>query len=100
ALVQAADGYFYGTTQYAVYRIASDGTFYVVHYLSETEGSGPSALIQGSDGNFYFTMQSYGADGNGAVLQMTPGGTVTVLHAFAGASDGAAPTAALVQARD
>src|ERR1700730_3822625 len=39
-----------------------------------------SALIQATDGNFYGTSSG----GLGTVFQMTPSGTVTILHAFTG----------------
>ena len=59
----------------------------------------PNALVQGADGNLYGTSQGGGLQGLGTVYQMTPGGSVTVLHAFTG-PDGANPTAPLIQARD
>jgi uncharacterized repeat protein (TIGR03803 family) len=58
------------------------------------------ALIQGSDGNFYGTTFQGGAFNNGTVFQLTPAGTLTVLHDFAGGTDGAAPLAGVIQAAD
>ena len=80
------------------------GTVTVLHAFvgGKTDGANPqAALIQATDGNFYGTTLSGGPSDNGTVFQMTPGGTVTVLHAFAGGTtDGANPTAALIQATD
>jgi uncharacterized repeat protein (TIGR03803 family) len=96
------DGSFYGSSNVEVFKIAADGTFSVVQDLLSSAGAQlPSALIQASDGNFYFTTQAGGTALAGAVLKMTPGGTVTVLHNFSGGTnDGAFPAAALVQATD
>ena len=64
------------------------------------DGANPQAgLVQGTDGNFYGTTYSGGAGNDGTVFKITPNGTVTILHSFAG-SDGREPTAALTQATD
>jgi uncharacterized repeat protein (TIGR03803 family) len=66
-----------------------------------TDGARPSAaLILANDGNLYGTTLAGGAYGRGTVFKMTLGGNVTVLYAFRGGSDGATPTASLVQAMD
>ena len=113
ALIQATDGNFYGTTNLGgpsdagtVFRMTSGGAVTVLHaFASGSDGQDPSsALIQATDGNFYGTMPSGGdgacEDGCGTVFKMTPGGTVTILHAFAGGSDGRFPFSALIQATD
>ncbi len=111
SLIQATDGNFYGTTSSGgpsdsgtVFRMTPSGTVTVLHAFAggTTDGAEPqAALIQATDGNFYGTTSSGGPSDNGTVFQMTPGGTVTVLHAFAGGTtDGANPTAALIQATD
>src|SRR5713226_6501116 len=66
-----------------------------------TDGKFPYAsLLQATDGNFYGTTSQGGAFGLGTVFQITPDNTVTVLHSFAGGTDGARPYAALIQATD
>src|SRR5229473_950007 len=73
----------------------------VLHTFAGTDGALPRAsLIHATDGNFYGTTFSGGATSSGTVFKMTPGGTVTVLHAFTGGTDGALPFAALIQATD
>jgi uncharacterized repeat protein (TIGR03803 family) len=60
-----------------------------------------AGLTQGSDGNLYGNTYQGGAFGLGTVFEITPSGTETVLHSFAGgSSDGANPSANLVQSSD
>src|SRR6185437_13486609 len=74
------------------------------HVFPKTTGSDGqipyAGLIQGSDGNFYGTTYNGGSSGLGTVFQVTPTGTETVLHSFAGGSDGAHPYAAVTQGSD
>src|ERR1019366_5991689 len=76
----------------------------VLHTFTDgQDGAGPLAgLIQASDGNFYgVTRYGGGASGCGVVYRITPSGTLTTLHEFAGgASDGCQPFGPLVQATD
>jgi uncharacterized repeat protein (TIGR03803 family) len=122
ALIQATDGNFYGTTgggpggatngDGTVFKMTPDGTVTVLHaFVGGTDGAYPEApLIQAADGNFYGTTSQGGGVTNceggvqridcGTVFQMTPDGTVTVLHAFAGGTEGHWPYAAVIQATD
>jgi uncharacterized repeat protein (TIGR03803 family) len=111
SLIQAADGNFYGTTYNqmepglgAVFKMTQDGTYTVLHSFAgwPTDGAGPEAgLIQAANGNFYGTTFAGGAFNSGTVFEMTPEGTLGVLHTFAGGTnDGAYPMSALVQASD
>ncbi len=114
ALVQGSDGNFYGAAgggaNYCgldqcgvVYKITSDGTYTTVHSFDGSDGDGPNALVQASDGNFYGTTSAAGAYGNGTVFKMTPAGVVTTLYSFCSqenCADGSGPVAALVQATD
>lgn len=70
--------------------------------FNRTDGANPtSTLIQGIDGNIYGTTSGGGTSSDGTVFKVTPGGTLTTLHNFAGhPGDGADPEAGLVQAID
>lgn len=83
ALIQGTDGNFYGTTSYGgtngagtIFKITPEGgetVLYSFPALSNPEDSiGLSGLIQGTDGNFYGTTQSGGANGDGTVFKYTP----------------------------
>jgi uncharacterized repeat protein (TIGR03803 family) len=76
-----------------------------LHSFSGPDGLGPEGtLIEGSDGNFYgttsgrygYTSDTADAATNGTVFRLTPAGTLTTLHVFAG-TDGSHPQSALVQ---
>ena len=56
-------------------------------------------LVQGSDGEFYGTTSQGGTYGDGTVFKISPAGTLTTLHSFAGA-DGNYPAALLIQGFD
>jgi uncharacterized repeat protein (TIGR03803 family) len=107
-LVQGADGDFYGTTvDYqtseigSIFKVSAAGVFTTLHALDLEghEGSEPSALIQGSDGNFYGTTNGQGSSDWGTVFKITPAGVLTTLHWFS-YSDGAYPDAAVVEGSD
>jgi uncharacterized repeat protein (TIGR03803 family) len=114
-LVQANDGNFYGTTYYGgaycspsgcgtVFKVTDSGTLTTLYSFCTLnnclDGSNPQArLIQATDGNLYGTTYYGGANNAGTVFKITPSGTLTTLHSFAG-TDGKYPLAALVQATD
>jgi uncharacterized repeat protein (TIGR03803 family) len=109
-VIQGSDGNFYGTTYQGgtsgygtVFKLTPSGTETVLYTFAggSSDGANPEAgLIQGSDGNFYGNTLQGGAGGLGTVFKLTPSGTETILHAFAGGSDGANPSANLVQGSD
>src|SRR6267378_4243088 len=110
-LIQGTDGNFYGTTSQGgasnagtVFQLTPAGTLTVLYTFTggTTDGATPNAgLIQATDGNFYGTTVNGGAFSAGTVFQLTPAGTLTVLHEFTGGStDGATPYAGLIQASD
>ena len=110
--VLGADGNLYGTTVAGganqagtLYRLTPDGTLTVLHSFSNrVDGATPRcSLVLASDGNFYGTTTLGGPGGGGTVFRATPGGTVTVLHAFNPYTDetnGTQPYGAVIQARD
>jgi len=114
-IVQDSDGNFYGTTLEngadgggTIYRITPSGTLTTLHsFCSQAncaDGASPFAgLIQANDGNFYGTTYGGGANRNGTVFRITPGGTLTTLYSFcsqANCADGAGPRGGLIQATD
>jgi uncharacterized repeat protein (TIGR03803 family) len=110
-LIQGGDGNFYGTTYQggtsgdgAVFKVTPSGTETILYSFvgGSSDGANPEAgLTQGSDGNFYGNTYLGGASNLGTVFKLTPTGTETVLHSFAGgSSDGANPSANLIQSSD
>ena len=106
-------GNLYGTTFYGgsgtgcdiyyngcgtVFKIDTSGVETVLHSFSGAgDGWNPTArVILDSAGNIYGTTWLGGAYSFGAVFKLDSSGTVTVLHNFAGGSDGANPMAAPV----
>ena len=111
ALLEVNNGIFVGTANQGgghntgtVFGVNLQGTVTTLHSFyyprSGTDGASPAgALIQGSNGNLYGSTQGGGASLLGMIFELTPSGTLTILHSFAGA-DGAVPYAGLTQAFD
>jgi uncharacterized repeat protein (TIGR03803 family) len=111
-LVQGTDGNFYGTTEEVssgsgtVFKMTAAGKLTTLHKFtgSGSDGAGPtSALIQASTGDFYGTTQAGGTHGYGTVFQITSAGKLTTLYSFCAktdCTDGANPSAGLIQATD
>lgn len=118
-LVLGVDGNFYGTTMFGgtgttycgsgcgtVFQITPTGAFTTLHSFCTLstclDGYAPnSGLVQGTDGNFYGTTPNGGGPSlQGTVYKITPGGSLTPLHAFcteSGCADGETPLAGLIQ---
>jgi uncharacterized repeat protein (TIGR03803 family) len=108
-VIQGNDGNFYGTTYQGgssgfgtVFKITPSGIETILYtFAGGSDGANPEAgLVQGSDANFYGNTFQGGTSGFGTVFKITPSGTETVLHSFAGSSDGANPSANLLQSSD
>jgi len=111
SVAEGVNGDFYGTTSAGgtegdgtVFKMTPTGvltTLYNFCSLSAcADGNGPQGgLTLATDGNFYGTTEFNNIGGGGffgTIFKITPGGTLTTLHSFAGA-DGADPIAAPVQ---
>jgi uncharacterized repeat protein (TIGR03803 family) len=95
-LIIGPDGAFYGSTPLGgehgsgtVFRITSAGVQTTVYDFCQqtdcTDGEVPSALMLGSDGNFYGTTADGGGNidiDSGTLFQLTPKGALTTLLAF------------------
>jgi uncharacterized repeat protein (TIGR03803 family) len=109
SFVQGRDGRLYGTTYSgganglgAVIRInLTTKNSIVLHSFNGTDGSNPGAgLTLGTDGNYYGTTVMGGSANVGVLYKISTAGTYTVLHQFAGGSDGANPYGPPIQASD
>jgi uncharacterized repeat protein (TIGR03803 family) len=103
-----AAGNLYGVTEEGgasdlgvVFEISSSGTFSLLYSFAggTTDGAFPSGpLIRDTEGNLRGTTQAGGASNLGTMFELSSGGTLTLLHSFAGGTtDGAYPYGGLVQ---
>jgi uncharacterized repeat protein (TIGR03803 family) len=109
SLIQGIDGNLYGTTPVGgangpygtIFKITPQGTLTILHSFNGSDGAFATAeLVQATDGTFYGTTETGGAQYSGTVFKITPGGNLTTLHSFCtqpGCSDGYQPDAAVVQ---
>jgi len=90
-----------GLTLALSFGTASSQTVIPLHdFGGGNDGKDPyGRLIRGSDGYFYGTTATGGAQGKGTVFRIDSAGSITILHGFTG-FDGARPSAGLVLARD
>lgn len=108
-LIRDGKGNLYGTTLYGgvygagtVYEVLKTGKTYVEKVLYSftggVDGMWPRAgVIRDAEGNLYGTTEYGGAFGAGAVFELTPAGTETVLYSFTGGADGYMPIGGLVR---
>src|ERR1051326_1758797 len=81
-------------------RVAQAQNFSVLYEFNPntTDGLNPnSGLVADSAGNFYGTAFNGGANGYGAVYELSSSGVETVLYSFTGGKDGANPVGGLVR---
>jgi uncharacterized repeat protein (TIGR03803 family) len=117
SLIQASDGNFYGMCDDGgaadggvIFQTTPSGTVTILHSFGDgsvaNDGVSPfGGLIQAFNGNFYGTTTEGGAGSEGVIFQMTPSGTVTILHSFGDgsvANDGVGldGSGSLIQASD
>jgi uncharacterized repeat protein (TIGR03803 family) len=106
SLIQAPNGNYYGTTHDGgknssgvVFEVTPAGKLSDIYsFCSQTncaDGTDPwSALVLGSNGDFYGTTNIGGANNSGTVFKMTVGGKLTTLYSFCpvtGCTDGQYP---------
>jgi uncharacterized repeat protein (TIGR03803 family) len=101
APTQAANGYFYGTTQSGgaggggvVYRMTPAGGLTTI---ANPGGEPIGGVTQATDGNFYGVTYQGGRSSCGTIFRIKPNGGLSTLHAF-DCSDGYLPFGALTQA--
>ena len=113
-LVAGPDGDFYGTTPSGgpdgagtVFRVTPAGQESLLYDFTGTLNTMDGAstrggLVLGQDGNFYGAATYSGpfAAHGGVFFRLTPGGTETLLHSFAGGTDGSWPFDTPVAASD
>jgi uncharacterized repeat protein (TIGR03803 family) len=104
-LVLGTNGNFYGTTydggtngDGTVFEITPAGVETVLHSFTDANGDGahPEAGLVDVGGNLYGTTYDGGTSGYGTVFEITPTGTVSILHSFTGGTDGVYPAAGLL----
>jgi len=117
-VIQGTDGNFYGATNFGgngacrsgcgvVFKITASGVETILYFFTgAADGGDPNGVVEGSDGNFYgtasyggLTSGACGGSGCGVAFRLTPAGAETVLHPFAGGSDGITPVS-LIQGTD
>ena len=113
--VQGTNGNFYGTTagggpkdEGTVFEMTPAGKISTLYSFCSrpkcTDGAVPNAgLMQATNGNLYGTTDGGGANNFGTIFALTLAGKLTTIYSFcaqSGCSDGANPSAGLVQGSD
>ena len=118
-LILGSDGNYYGYSQYqsgwfgyapTIYKLSPDGLFSVLWNFSIpqifTNGTIPTGLVEGDDGNFYGTTPASGGAGgvgvqDGTIFRLTPQGQLTTIAVFpSDGSLGAGPSGQMVEGPD
>jgi uncharacterized repeat protein (TIGR03803 family) len=86
------------TNNGVIFEVAVDGAESILYnFAGGTDGSKPEAgLLEDAAGNFYGTTYLGGPTNQGVAFKLAADGAETVLHTFAGGSDGASPQAGLI----
>jgi uncharacterized repeat protein (TIGR03803 family) len=102
-LLRDKAGNFYGTTSYCgtsdlgtVFKLSKSGKETVLHSFggAPSDGAYPAFqnLLMDKKGNLYGVTEDGGTDGQGVAYVLSPSGTLTLLHSFAGGTtDGCYP---------
>jgi uncharacterized repeat protein (TIGR03803 family) len=109
-LVQGADSFLYGSTALGgkhsagtVFKISRSGNFRLLHSFCSlqgcADGSSPTSLTVGVDGNLYGATVSGGRASSGTIFRITTRGVLTTIHSLNGKSDSGSPNS-LLQASD
>jgi uncharacterized repeat protein (TIGR03803 family) len=106
-LIQGTDGNLYGTTRVGgtngygtIFKIDTNGTALTTLHSFVTSAYPFASLMQGADGYLYGTTAGGGSGDNGTIFKINTNGSIfTTLHRFT-FTDGALPSAELVQAAD
>ena len=113
-VIQASDGYFYGTTTFdgangggTVFKMTPAGVVTTLYnfctLVNCADGAQPKGLREAADGNFYSVTLSGGIENGGTVFKITPAGVFTQLYQFCAqtnCTDGATPTDVLLPGAD
>jgi uncharacterized repeat protein (TIGR03803 family) len=108
-LVQGTDGNFYGTTSTGgangagtIFKITPAGVYTVLRNLSYTpDGGNPKgSLVQYTDGNFYGTASTGGANSAGTIFKISSGGIFQVLKHLNASTNGSSPQCKLLIGSD
>ena len=105
-LMQASDGFFYGTTDLGgnnghgtLFRMDTAGNFSTVHHFTGVAGRRPFAtLTETSTGALYGTTFEGGTSSRGTVFRLEADDSITTIHSFTG-PDGQGPYG-LIQGAD
>jgi len=104
-LILDKQGNLYGTTSSGgaygfgtVFEFNGSGETVLYSFKGGTDGANPTGdLLLDSKGNFYGTTSGGGIFGLGTVYELSASGAETILHNFAGGSDGASPAAGVIK---
>jgi uncharacterized repeat protein (TIGR03803 family) len=97
-----ADGVFYGTTRYNVFKLTPSGKFAVLYaFRAHGDGTRPEGDLLFLNGALYGTTfigggTGCGGNGCGIVFKLTTSGRERILYRFKGGADGSNPSAGVI----
>ncbi len=106
-VIMDRQGVLYGTTYFGgsgpcncgvVFKLAPDGTQTVLHnFTGAPDSRNPmESLVMDGEGNLFGATNSGGRSDRGAVFEISPDGTETIVHSFSGSPDGKHPQGSLL----